>query len=234
MLQAGPAQRVTIYIGENHHYRGHNAYMAVFEFLFHHQIAGATVTRGIAGFGADHHIHTSAILAASDSLPIKIEFIESPDKVQEILPKLRDMIGDGMIAMQPTEILQAPAARPATHPAPQPHVRLEGTAKLMRVYFGEKDRWNGKPLHDAIIDALRSRDIAGATVYRGIAGYGAGAQPGHDLPIMVSVVDTEAKIRDFLPLLETMIQGGLVVLSDVEVIKYVHSAPAPGGGGPRS
>lgn len=234
MLQAGPAQRVTIYISENHHYHGRNAYMAVFEFLFHHQIAGATVTRGIAGFGADHHIHTSDILAASSSLPIKIEFIETSNKVQEILPKLREMIGNGMIAMQPTEIVQAPAARAAAAPAPLSHVRLQGMAKLMRIYFGEKDRWNGKLLHDALMDAMRARDIAGATVYRGIAGYGAGAQPGHDLPVMVSVIDTEDKIRAFLPLLDTMLQGGVVVLSDVEVIKYVPVPPVPEAAGPRS
>lgn len=107
MLQAGPAQRVTIYVDESHRYRGRNAYLALFDFLYQRQVSGATVTRGIAGFGADHQIHTSEVLIASGHLPIKIEFVETAAKVAEILPQLRGMIGDGMIAVTPTEVYLA-------------------------------------------------------------------------------------------------------------------------------
>lgn len=228
-LEAGPAQRITIYLGESHRHHGHSAYMAIFEFLYHHQVAGATVTRGLAGFGAARHPHTAEVLAASDNLPIKIEFVETADKVEELLPKLRDMAAGGLITAQPLEVLLAPTAAPAPAPAPLPHQKLEGAAKLMRVYIGEADRWNGKPLHTALIDLMRTHDLAGATVYRGLTGYGAGSHPDHDHPIMIAVVDTEAKIRAFLPLLEGMIAGGLVAISDVDVIKYVHG-PAPASG----
>ena len=112
------------------------------------------------------------------------------------------------------------------------HVKLEGKAKLLRIYIGEDDRWEGQPLHEAIVKKLRMMDIAGATVYRGMIGYGAQNRvhrPGFlglskDLPIMISVIDIEERIRAILPALDEMVDEGLIALSDVEIIKYTHSA----------
>jgi PII-like signaling protein len=225
MLPVGPAQRVTVFVGESHHYHGRSAYMAVFDYLFHHRIAGATITRGIAGFGAQHHIHTADMLAASENLPIKIEFVEQPEKVRELLPKIRDMIGDGMITVQPVEIYFAGTEPKAAAAPPPAHLALRGPGKLMRIYVGEKEKFQGRPLHEAVVESLRAHDIAGVTVYRGIAGYGAGERlgKGHGgVPIMLSVVDTEERIRAYLPYLEPMLTRGVVVLSDVEVLKYAH------------
>ncbi len=225
MLPVGPAQRVTVFVGESQQYHGRSAYMAVFDFLFHHRIAGATLTRGIAGFGAQHRIHTADMLAASENLPIKIEFVEQPEKVRELLPKIRDMIGDGMITVQPVEVYFAgPAAKPAEAP-PAAHLALRGPGKLMRIYISDKDKLQGRPLYEAVVESLRAHDIAGVTVYRGIAGYGTGerldkGQGG--VPVMLSVVDTEERIRAYLPYLEPMLARGVVVLSDVEVLKYAH------------
>jgi PII-like signaling protein len=100
----------------------------------------------------------------------------------------------------------------------------------MRIYIGEDDRWNDKPLYKKLVEAMRANDLAGATVYRGILGYGAHRRFHHDKPfhlshdasMMISVVDTEEKIRGFLPVLEQMVQEGLIVLSDVDVVKYSH------------
>ncbi|MGH9416793.1 MAG: DUF190 domain-containing protein [Terriglobales bacterium] len=236
MLATGTAQRVTIFVGEGHRRHGRSVYMAVFDFLYYHRVAGATVTRGIAGFGADHHLHSADILAASENLPIKIEFIESEDRLQELLPKIRDIIGDGVIAVQPIQVYfaggaSAPASKAA--PVPLPHAGLEGRGKLMRIYVRERDRWHGRPLHEAIVESLRAHDLAGVTVYQGIAGYGAGARhpkggaASGGPPMMLSVVDTEERIRAYLPLLDDMLTGGLVVLSDVEVIKYSYAGNPP-------
>ena len=104
----------------------------------------------------------------------------------------------------------------------------------MRIFIGESDRWRGKPLHDAIVESLRAHDIAGVTVYRGICGYGAHRRfhkekrlsLSQDLPIILSVIDEEEKLRAYLPILEQMVDEGLVVLSDVEVIKYTHRLEA--------
>src|SRR5271163_3804973 len=87
MLKPGPAKKVSIYVGEDHQYHGQSVYAAILNFLFYHGISGASVARGIAGFGADHHLHTTRIERLTENLPIKIEFIESPEKVDELLPK---------------------------------------------------------------------------------------------------------------------------------------------------
>jgi uncharacterized protein len=109
-------------------------------------------------------------------------------------------------------------------------VKLEGKAKMLRIHFGEDDKWQGKPLYRAIVEKCRELDIAGATVYRGIAGYGASTlihRPhllsfSSDAPIMVSIVDTDEKIKTLIPTLDQMVDEGLIAISDVEVIKYVH------------
>ena len=100
----------------------------------------------------------------------------------------------------------------------------------MQIFIGDNDRWRGKPLYDAIVESLRTNDLAGVTVYRGICGYGAHRRfhkekrmsLSQDLPIILSVIDEEAKIRAYLPVLEQMVDEGLVVLADVDVIKYTH------------
>lgn len=232
MLESGPAKRVTICVGEDVHHHGEALYMAILNFLFYRGVAGATVTKGIAGFGADHKLHTDRILRLAENLPIRIEFVESAVKVDALLPKLYELAGTGIIDVQDTTVVKPTAAQPAVTPEPT-HVTLQGRAKLMRIYIGENDTWHGKPLHEAITESLRANDLAGATVYRGIHGYGAHGRfrrekppaGAHDLPIMLSVIDEESKIRGYLPLLDEMIGEGLVVLSDVEVIRYVHRSP---------
>jgi PII-like signaling protein len=109
-------------------------------------------------------------------------------------------------------------------------MKLEGKAKMLRIHFGEDDQWQGKPLYEAIVERCRKLDIAGATVYRGIEGYGASTiiRRSHlfhlssDAPILVQIVDTAENIRRLIPVLDEMVQEGLIAMSDVEVIKYVH------------
>lgn len=109
-------------------------------------------------------------------------------------------------------------------------MKLEGHAKMLRIHFGEDDTWKGKPLHRAIVEKCRELDIAGATVLRGIEGYGASTlirrahllSFSHDAPVMVSVIDSQEKIQKLLPFLDEVVSEGLIAMSDVEVIKYVH------------
>jgi len=232
MLTQGPARKITVYVGEDVHHHGEPLYLAVLNYLFYHGVSGATVTKGVAGFGSDHRLHTARILEMSENLPIKIEFVDSREKIDELMPKLLQMVGEGLIEAQDTTILKS--ASTATPAAALPHVALHGKAKLMRIFVGEDDRWRGKPLYDALVQSLRANDIAGVTVYRGICGYGAHRRfhkekrlaLSSDLPIMLSVVDVESKIRAYLPILEQMIHEGLVVLSDADVIKYTHRPAA--------
>ena len=229
MLTAGPGKKVSIYVAEDQQYHGSAAYAAILDFLFFHGVAGATVTRGIAGFGSDHHLHTDRLVDLATRLPVKIEFIETAEKIEELLPKLHTMAGTGLIEMHDTTIVK-PAEKKQKVPASDaPGLKSEGKAKMMRIYIGENDKWGGKPLYEAIVQKCRELDLAGATVYRGIEGYGASTliHKAHllrssDRPIMVSVVDTHEKISKLLPALDQMVGDGLIAMSDVEVIKYTH------------
>jgi PII-like signaling protein len=231
MLKAGPAKKVSIYVGEDHLYHGQSAYSAILDFLFYRGVSGASVTRGIAGFGAGHHMHTMRIERLMEDLPIKIEFIESPEKIEELLPKLHDLAGTGLIEIQdttvakPSGISKIAAAKDTT-----PSLKREGKAKLMQIFVGENDKWGDKPLHLALVESMRANEIAGVTVNQGILGYGANRRIhkettlnlSHDRPMMLSVVDTEEKLRAYFPILDGMVQQGLVVLSNVDIVKYTH------------
>ena len=232
MLTSGPAKKVVIYVAEDQQYHGSAAYAAILDFLFFRGVSGATVTRGIAGFGADHHLHTTRLVDLTSRLPVKVDFIETAEKVQELLPKLQAMVGSGLIEMHDTTIVKPAVAKKGQAVASErPAFKREGKAKLMRIYIGENDKWNGKPLYEGIVGALRAHDIAGVTVYRGILGYGAkrrihkdaALSLSHDRPILLSIIDTEDKLRAFMPILDEVVQQGLVVLSDVDVIKYSHN-----------
>ncbi len=232
MLREGPAKKVSIYVGEDHRYHGQSLYSAILNFLFYHGISGASVVRGIAGFGADHHLHTTRIEVLTADLPMKIEFIESPEKVEEVLPKLRQLAGTGLIEIQDTMVVKpAEIEKKKDTQEMLPALKLQGRAKMMRIFIGENDKWRGQPLHKALIESMRANDIAGVTIYQGILGYGANRRMhkdstlhlSHDHPIMLSVVDTEEKLQAYFPILDEMVQQGLVVLSDVDIIKYTHN-----------
>ncbi|HEY6444242.1 MAG TPA: DUF190 domain-containing protein [Candidatus Acidoferrales bacterium] len=231
MLNAGAAKKVSIYVGEDHKYHGQSLYVAILDFLFYRGISGASVTRGIAGFGADHHLHTTRIEALTQDLPMKVEFIETAEKVEEVLPKLYELAGTGLIEIQDTTVLKpAEVSKKKVTQESSPSLKREGKAKLMRIFVGENDKWSDKPLYKALIESMRANDIAGVTVYQGILGYGANRRIhkdstlhlSHDRPMMLSVVEAEEKLQAYFPILDQMVQQGLVVLSDVDIIKYTH------------
>jgi PII-like signaling protein len=108
--------------------------------------------------------------------------------------------------------------------------------RLLRIFIGESDRWEGKPLYEALVLRARERGLAGATMLRGLMGYGAASRIhtakilrlSEDLPIVVEIVDTEAKIAAFLPEVEAMVQEGLVTLEHVQVLQYRGHGPSHG------
>jgi len=232
MLAAGKAVKVTIHLNEGATRHGASTYSSILDFLFFRGVAGATVIKGVAGFGADHRMHSSNSVEISNSLPLKIEFIETRDKVNELLGKLEELAGSGMIEVQETTVTKPAQVTKQNAATPVNHVRIEGKAKMMRIYIGESDKWQDKPLYEALVRAMRANDLAGVTVYRGILGYGAHRRVHKDKPfslsrdasLMLSVVDTEEKLTAFLPIVDKMVQEGLVVLSDADIIKYAHRA----------
>lgn len=107
-------------------------------------------------------------------------------------------------------------------------MQLPHDALLLRIFIGESDRWQHKPLYEAIVLKAREMHLAGATVLRGPMGFGKSSRLhttkilrlSYDLPLVIEIVDSEEKINTFLPVLDQMIKGGLVTLEKVRVIDY--------------
>ena len=106
MLKPGPAKKVTVYVGEDVHRRGEPLYLAVLNYLFTQKVAGATVVKGVAGFGGEHHLHTTRLLEMSGNLPIRMEFIESAQTLETLLPALRQLVTEGLIVVSDVEVIQ--------------------------------------------------------------------------------------------------------------------------------
>ena len=110
---------------------------------------------------------------------------------------------------------------------------FKGERVLMRIHIGESDRYDGKPLYQQIVELLRSRHYAGATVLRGIMGFGASSklhtdrflELSIDLPIIIECIETEEKIEEILPELDKMLGGGLITLERAKVIMYRAELP---------
>lgn len=113
-------------------------------------------------------------------------------------------------------------------------MKLPQEGELLRIFIGEADKWNGKPLYEAIVLKAREMNMAGATVLRGPMGFGKNShlrtskllELSTDLPIIIEIVDTEKRIQDFMPVVDEMVKEGLVTLEKVEVIKYVAGGNA--------
>lgn len=229
MLSRGPAKKVTIFVNEDAKHHMTALHDAVMTYLMHKGVAGATATKAFSGFGAHQALHTPKVEALAEHLPVRIEFVDTAEKVDEVLPGLYDMVGDGLIEVQDTVVVKH-GRKPAGPPKKAEHARQQGAAKILRVFIGEADRWHGEPLHEAIVKKLRMMETAGATVYRGILGYGAKGHehkrsffhPMRDLPVMITVVDAAEKVAEAAEAIEQMVEDGLIVISDVEMVRLVR------------
>jgi PII-like signaling protein len=113
-------------------------------------------------------------------------------------------------------------------------MKLEGEGQLLRIFLGESDRWEGAPLYEAIVRKARQAGLAGATVLRGLEGFGSRSlihttkilRLSEDLPIVIEIVDKKERIREFLPTLDAMVGEGMITVETVHVIAYRHDAAA--------
>jgi hypothetical protein len=109
-------------------------------------------------------------------------------------------------------------------------MKIEGEGQLLRIFVGESDRHEGKPLHEAIVLLARERGLAGATVLRGITGFGAASRIhttkilrlSEDLPIVIEIADRPDRIASILPEIDRMVGEGLMTLEKVHIVKYRH------------
>jgi uncharacterized protein len=223
------------------------------------KLAGATVLRGILGIGY-HGIIKSSTWSIVEHVPIVVEIVDSAEKIGSFVhgPIDKIMIG-GMLTLeraavmmyrqrshdQPNNLHFAAALTPlSTTPRIEPgsHMKINENGILLRVFIGESDKFEHKPLYEIIVQKVRELGLAGATVLRGSEGFGAHSvvhtthllEMSTDLPVVIEVVDTEDKIKLLLPHLETMVQEGMITMEYVVILMYRHNGgnapPVPPGG----
>jgi PII-like signaling protein len=190
MLTKGQAVKVTIHLNEDTRSHVEPLWSVVFSFLKQKRVAGASVLRPEAGFGSHNAIHDVKSEYQGDHLPIRIEFIESPARVDELLPTLYELVTDGLIETQPVTVIK---------------------------------------------NCASGRDFAGATVFRGVLGYGvkkhthrSGLLPfSRDLPIVISVVERADRLEELLNAVTALLQDGLIAVSDIDMYRTLVPPPAP-------
>jgi PII-like signaling protein len=226
------------------------------------KLAGATVLRGIFGVGYHGIIKTSP-WSIVEHVPMIVEIVDTAEKITNFVRGALDKVMlDGLVTLeraavmmyrrrsadQPNNLVLAGALTPlSTVPRIEPgsHMKINENGVLLRVFIGESDKFEHKPLYEAIVQKVRELDLAGATVLRGTEGFGANSvvHTSHllamstDLPIVIEVVDAEEKIKLLLPHLETMVQEGMITMEYVMILMYRHNkadapAAAPGSAGP--
>lgn len=236
MLPKGSAKKVTLYLNQDTRAHVEPLWSAVLNFLRSRHVAGATLFWADMGFGSHEQFHNPRSEYAGEHRPVRIEFIDTVQRVEELLPTLYEMVTDGLIAVQDVTVVKSVSKDRKAATPEQPRKTISAPAKLVQIYIGEADRCKGEALFEAIVKKLRMMDFSGATIYRGILGYGTKGHThragrfhlAHDLPIMISIVERPEKVDELIKTVSSMMQEGLIVTTDVESHRIVHELA--GGG----
>ena len=215
-------------------------------------LAGATVLRGVYGFGS-RGVQDPSPWHLTQPTPVIVEIVERPDRIAEFIRReIPGIVTHGMFTLERAGVLFY-RHRHATPPAePRPPLELLGGVKdlstipqldgslpmktnedgiLLRIFTGESDTAEGKPLYKAIVHKARELGLAGATVLRGAMGYGANTvlhtakvlELSTDLPIVIELVDREENIRKLLPYLDTVVAEGMITMESARILLYRHN-----------
>ena len=114
MRLQGPAKRLTIFIGESDHYRHHSLSSEIVDRARRAGLAGCSVFRGTAGFGATGHLHTAHLLSLSEDLPMAIVIVDAPDRIEAFLPQLEDLVSGGLVILDDVDVIRYVANRERT------------------------------------------------------------------------------------------------------------------------
>jgi PII-like signaling protein len=219
----------------------------------HQGLAGSTVLKGLLGFGS-HGLIQRSTWSVVQHLPVIVEIVDAADKIVRFLEgPVGGIMLSGMITLERAHVMMyrhGPPQQPAplalgamlkplsTVPkieAKYP-MKINENGVLLRVFIGESDTFEHKPLYETIVQKVRELGLAGATVLRGVEGYGAHSvvhkahllEMSTDLPMVIEIVDTEEKIKLLLPHLESMVQEGMVTMEYVVILMYRHDPAGTG------
>jgi PII-like signaling protein len=210
-------------------------------------LQGATVLKGFHGLDHEGHLLEEHLWHLSQTLPVIVEVVDEPARIEALLAKVEPVFREGVITLERAHVLMyragpreaapslsgrgilATAARSAAAGVRTMNVPENGV--LLRIFIGEsdKDPVTNRPLYEVIVLNARERGLAGATVLRGPMGFGRHSRVhtakllelSTDLPIVIEIVDAEAKVDAFLPTVDELVTEGLVTLEAVRIVRYV-------------
>jgi PII-like signaling protein len=210
-------------------------------------LQGTTVLEGFYGLGPRGDMLGKQAWAIVQPVPVIVEVVDAPDRIQALLAKVEPVFREGMITLERAHVLlyragERDAPGPlagrnvlgTVHTSAAAGVRtmtLPENGVLLRIFIGEsdKDPSSGRPLYERIVHRARDAQLAGATVLRGSIGFGRHSRVhtaklldlSVDLPIVIEIVDTQDKIDRFLPTVDELVTEGLVTLEAVRIVRYV-------------
>ncbi|HEY8668481.1 MAG TPA: DUF190 domain-containing protein [Tepidisphaeraceae bacterium] len=216
----------------------------------HEGLSGATVLKGIFGFGS-RGLQEGSAWTLTEHLPVIVEVVDSGERIIQFINGALDrQIASGLATLERAAVMMyrhrshepatplqlAAMLKPlSTLPRiePREHMTINQDGILLRVFIGESDRHEHKPLYEAIVRKARELGLAGATVLRGVEGFGANSvvhrasllEMSTDLPVVIEIVDTEENIKRLVPHLEKMVPEGMITMEYVVILLYRHNSP---------
>ena len=225
------AQLLRIMVNANDRAEGKPLYLVIVRRGRERGMAGASVFPVVLSYGASRRLHDSASDYSFIDLPVLIEMVESPAQIEAFLNDLNGLAGSSLVTTAPVRVVRygppgtlAPRTlSPRTTP-----MSIAGPAQRVTVYTGSADTWQGKNLALAIVERCRALGMAGATATQGVLGFGKHSRIhrahllglSEDLPERIEIIDHAERIAELLPVLDEMVGGGLIVVEDVQVLRY--------------
>jgi uncharacterized protein len=222
-------------------------YEWIVEQAHHEGLQGATVLKGFYGLRPDGSVLEEHTWSISQELPVIVEVVDEPAKIEALLSKVEPAFREGVITLERAHVfLYRAGERDATGPLNGRNIIGTVTTSaaagvrtmkepengvLLRIFIGESDKEPGRdrPLYEAIVRRAREAHLAGATVLRGPMGFGRHSRVhtakllelSTDLPVVIEIVDAEEKVEAFLPTVDELVSEGLVTLEAVRIVRYV-------------
>jgi uncharacterized protein len=225
-----------------------NSADALVELARREGLAGATQLRGIAGLDFAGQMLGGQRWSLVEHVPVIVELIDSPDAIGRFLSRVPEVAPHAVATLERAHVLVYRQNRDATLHAPMPPglpgaiaalsslpsaeeypiMKTSDEGQLLRVFVSEADQWQGEPLARAILHKAHELGLAGATVLRGVMGFGASSRVHSSrllelstgLPVVIEIVDTADKLHTLLPFLDESVLEGLITIENVRVLKY--------------
>jgi PII-like signaling protein len=240
------ASLLSVFLNASDRLHGKAAYQLVVETARSLHLAGASVFLVDFSFGAHRRIRDAKSDYLSFDIPVAVEIVDSPENVGIMISELPSSVADGFVVTRPVRVVHyaghsfpdahqencvhadvTGAARESMRPTA---MKIEGAAQRVTVYIGSSDTSHGRNLVTAIVEKCRKLGMAGATATHGTMGFGKASRIhrqsllglSQDLPVRIEIVDRPEQIAIILPVLSDLVQGGLIVLEDVHVVRYLH------------